>query len=203
MKLEVKTRERTGKENSKKLRKDGWVPAVVYGVGESNWHIAIPLQNIHELLRETHGDTKVISMKLENQEKDVIIKHIDRDPITGEVMHLDFQIVHKGEEIHADVPVQIVGTAKGIKLGGILEVLHWHIPMKGDVSKIPPHITIDVTNLGLHDSIHVKDLKVEGVKILMHPEDVIVTVIPPRRAEGIEEEIAPEAEGKTPGEESK
>ncbi len=192
MELEVKIREKTGKETSKKLRKSGWIPAVVYGANEENLHISVPLKEIHELIKETHGEAKVIKLKAENLEKDVLLKHVDRDPVTGEIIHVDFQIIHKGEEIHIDVPVEIQGIAKGTKVGGILEVLRWHIPVRGEISKIPPHITIDVTSLDIHDSIHVKDLKIEGVKILLNPEETIVTVIPPKRMEEVKAEAAAE-----------
>jgi len=190
MELSVKIREKTGKESSKKIRKEGWIPAVVYGHGEQNLHIMVKETDLHEIVKETHGEAKVVKMKVGDSEKDVIIKHIDRHPVTGRIIHVDFQVIHKGEEIHVDVPVEIVGTAKGVTMGGILEVIHWHIPVKGEVSKIPPHITIDVSKLGLNDSIHVKDLKLEGVKILLHEDEAVVTVVPPKRVE----EVKPAAE---------
>lgn len=202
MGLEARIREKTGKETSKKLRKNGWIPAVVYGAHEENLHITVPLKEVHELVKETHGEAKVIKLKAGSVEKDVLLKHVDRDPISGEIIHVDFQVVHKGEEIHVDVPIEIQGTAKGTKVGGILEVLHWHIPVRGEITKIPPHITIDVTNLDIHDSIHVKDLKIEGIKILLNPEEAIVTVIPPKRMEEVKAEaVAEEAETGKGGEE--
>jgi large subunit ribosomal protein L25 len=203
MELEAKIREKTGKEVSKKLRKNGWIPAVVYGAHEENLHISVPLKELHELIKEIHGEAKIVKLKAEDIEKDVLLKHVDRDPVTGEIIHADFQVIHKGEEIHVDVPLEIQGTAKGTKVGGILEVLHWHIPVRGEISKIPPQITIDVSELDIHDSIHVKDLKIEGVKILLHADEPIVTVIPPKRMEEVKAEAPAEEAAGTEGEEEK
>lgn len=206
MEVSVNIREKTGKEIAKKLRKMGFIPGVIYGHNEKNLHISIAEKDLHEIIKETHGEAKLIKLKAgEGFEKEVIIKHIDRDPITGRVIHVDFQVIHKGEEVHVDVPVEIVGSAKGVKVGGILEVLHWHIPVKGEIQNIPPHITIDVSDLDINDSIHVRDLKLDGVKILLHEDEAIVTVLPPKRAEEVKpaEEAAPEAAPEAEKEEEK
>ncbi|MEO0198487.1 MAG: 50S ribosomal protein L25 [candidate division WOR-3 bacterium] len=202
MELSVKLREKLGKENAKKLRKSGLIPAVIYGHGEENLHVAVDEKELHEVIKETHGEAKVIKIKLEKGDKDTIIKHVDRDPVTGKIIHVDFQVIHKGEEVHVDVPLEITGTAKGTKLGGILEVIHWHIPVKGEITNIPPHITIDVTDLNINDSLHVKDLKLKGVKVLLPEEEAIVTVIPPKRMEEVKAAEAP-AEEKIETEEKK
>lgn len=196
MELSVRFREKLGKENAKKLRRGGLIPAVIYGHGEENLHVAVEEKELHEIIKETHGEAKVIKIKSEKGEKDVIIKHVDRDPVTGRIIHVDFQAIHKGEEVHVDVPVEIVGTAKGTKLGGILEVIHWHIPVKGEISNIPPHITIDVSNLNLNDSLHVKDLNLKGVKVLLPSEEAIVTVLPPKRMEEVKAAEVPAEEEK-------
>ncbi len=206
MEVNVKIREKTGKEIAKKLRKMGFIPGVVYGHKEENLHISINEKDLHEIIKVTHGEAKLIKLKADKGiEREVIIKHIDRDPVTGEAIHVDFQVIHKGEEVHVDVPVEVVGTAKGIKVGGILEVLHWHIPVRGEILNIPPHITIDVSNLDINDSIHVKDLKLQGVKILLHNDEAIITVLPPKKFEEIKpvEEAAPEAAPETEKEEEK
>lgn len=185
MELEVKLREKTGKEASKKLRKSGWIPAVLYGAGEETLSVVVSTKEIFDLLKETHGETKVLKLKLGKKHKESLVKHIDRDPVTGEIIHIDFQVVHKGEEVQVEVPVEISGTAKGTKLGGVLEVIHWHLPLKGEISKIPPHVVIDVSNLDINDSLHVKDLKLEGVKILLHEDEALVTIVPPKKIEEV------------------
>lgn len=191
MELEVKLRDKTGKEASKKLRRNGWIPGVVYGAGEKNIHVMASADQIQNIMKEMHGATKVLKMKLGGKHKDVFLKHIDRDPVTGKVIHVDLQVVHKGEEIHVEVPVEIQGTAKGTKLGGVLEVIHWRIPVRGDITKIPPSIEIDVSDLDINDSIHVRDLKLDVVKPLLNEDEAIVVVLPPKK---MEEEKPVEAE---------
>ena len=199
--LDVEKREEVGKQAAKRLRREGFVPGVVYGHGEETTPIKVPTMQISEFLKQSHGEAVSLRLKLGKKKYNAIIKAIERDPVTGDILHLDFQILHKGEKITVEVPIEVVGTPIGVKQGGILEHLVRSIEVRAIPSKLPSHIEIDVSELHIGDSIFVKDLKLEDVEILEDPEEAIVTVLAPRKAvEVVEEEEAELLEEEEAGE---
>jgi len=194
MNFELKLEKRTekGKSANRKLRREGYLPAVMYGHGEKPQPVKVKRVDFDRLFKATKGESVVLQLKLGRSKKLSIIKEVARHPVTGEPLHVDFHILHKGEAVEVAVPVVLLGTPKGIKLGGILEHILREVTVKAKPSDIPPHIEVDVSELGIGDSIHVKDIKLEGVEILEDPEETIVTILAPRKA--VEEVVAPAAE---------
>ena len=194
MNFELKLEKRTekGKSANRKLRREGYLPAIMYGHGEEPQLVKVKRVDFDRLFKATKGESVVLQLKLGRSKKLSIIKEVARHPVTGEPLHVDFHILHKGEAVEVAVPVLLVGTPRGIKLGGVLEHILREVTVKAKPSDIPPHIEIDVSELGIGDSIHVKDIKLEGVEILEDPEETIVTVLAPRKA--VEEVAAPAAE---------
>lgn len=204
--LEVEKREEVGKQAAKKLRKAGFIPGVVYGHGEKTTPVKVSAVQITEFMKQSHGEAVSLKLKLGRKKYDVIIKSVERDPVTGGILHLDFQILHKGEKVTVEVPIEVVGTPIGVKQGGILEHLIRSIEVRAVPSKLPPHIEVDVSELRIGDSIFIKDLKLEDVEILEDPEEAIVTVLAPRKTvevvEGEEAEAPEEGEAEETPEES-
>ena len=194
MNFELKLEKRTekGKSANRKLRREGYLPAVMYGHGEKPQLVKVKRADFDKLFKATKGESVVLQLKLGRSKKLSIIKEVARHPVTGEPLHIDFHILHKGEAVEVAVPVVLVGTPKGIKLCGVLEHILREVTVKAKPSDIPPHVEIDVTELEIGDSIHVKDIKLEGVEILEDPEETIVTILAPRKA--VEEVVAPAAE---------
>ena len=191
--LKVELRNELGKSAVKKLRAAGYLPGVIYGAGEETKHIKFDAKEFEHLWHRIHGEQVVINLKFpDGTTKMGVIQEIARHPVTGKMLHVDFHILHKGETVEVTVPVITVGTPKGVKMGGILEHIVRELEIKTTPDNIPPHIEIDVTDLGIGDSIHVKDLKLEGIEIDEDPEEVIVTVLAPRKAVEVEEEEAVE-----------
>jgi len=178
--LEVTRREQTGKEVAKKLRRDGKVPAVVYGGHREPVAIAVDRKSVSELIQKSeHGIRSVFLLKMagSDQQRHAMIKDVTIDPISRRMTHIDFVRVVMDEKIKVTVPVALNGTAKGVKEGGLLDFQVRELHVECLPNAIPDSIDVDVTPLGGHDYYRVKDLQLpEGVKVLDDPERVVVGV---------------------------
>lgn len=178
--LEVTRREQTGKEVAKKLRRDGKVPAVVYGGHKDPVAITVDRKAVSELVTKgEHGIRSVFLLKMagSDQQRHAMIKEITIDPISRKMKHIDFVRVVMDEKIKVTVPVHITGTAIGVKEGGILDWQVREVHIETLPTAIPDSIDVDVTALNNHEYLRVKDLVLpEGAKVLDDPERVVVGV---------------------------
>ena len=178
--LEVTRREQTGKEVAKKLRRDGKVPAVVYGGRKDPVAITVDRKAVSELVTKSeHGVRSVFLLKMagSDQQRHAMIKEITIDPISRKMKHIDFVRVVMDELIKVTVPVHITGTAIGVKEGGILDWQVREVHIETLPTSIPDSIDVDVSALNGHDYLRVKDLVLpEGSKVLDDPERVVVGV---------------------------
>ncbi|HQF43892.1 MAG TPA: 50S ribosomal protein L25, partial [Ignavibacteriaceae bacterium] len=141
--------------------------------------------------------THLITLNVDKEnEFECIIKDVQFDPVTDRIVHVDFLGLQKDEKIQLEIPVQLVGSAIGIKEGGVLQHILYKILIECLPSNIPAHIEIDITNLKLGQAIHVSDLSSEKYTILNSPESMIASVTHPR----VEKEAAPVEEGTEPAE---
>lgn len=192
--LEVKQRP-AGKANA--LRRDGFVPGVVYGPSIESMPIAIARKDLQSLFSEITRSSRInLSMAGEDgaKEMDVFVKVVDYDPVTDEPKHVDFYHPDVGHPLKLHVPVKITGEAQGVKSGGILNVLFSTVRVHGLPKDVPHLITIEVTELELGESIHVRDIDFGNVEPMLPPERTLVTVIAPRGMEIEEEEEEAELE---------
>jgi large subunit ribosomal protein L25 len=178
--LEVSRREQTGKEVAKKLRRDGKVPAVVYGGHREPVAIAVDRKSVSELIQKSeHGIRSVFLLKMAgtDQQRHAMIKDVTIDPLSRKMTHIDFVRVVMDEVVRVTIPVHVTGTATGVKEGGLLDFQVRELHVECLPNAIPDSIDVDVTALGHHDYYRVKDLKLpEGVKVLDDPERVVVGV---------------------------
>lgn len=179
--IEANKREKTGKGSARKLRRSGFIPAVVYGADKEVEHVYV---DRHSVLKLLHQEATIFDLKIEGdkQPTQVIIRTFDKDPITDEVVHIDFQRVRMDEEISAVVPIVLLNEeiCKGVKEGGIIQHGLREVEVECLPKYLPAHIEVDIKDLEIGDTIKVADLKVpEGVKIAEDPEEVVVTVVPP------------------------
>ena len=195
--LEVSKRDTTGKEIAKKLRREGKVPAVVYGGHRDPVAITVDRKSVSELIQKSeHGIRSVFLLKMAGteQQRHAMIKEVTIDPMTRKMTHIDFVRVIMDEVVKVTVPVHLNGTAIGVKEGGILDWQVRELHVECLPNAIPDSIEVDVAPLGGHDYLRVKDLKApEGVKILDDPERVVVGVTHARAevAEAAAAEAAP------------
>jgi large subunit ribosomal protein L25 len=178
--LEVSRREQTGKETAKKLRRDGKVPAVVYGGHRDPVAITVDRKSVSELIQKSeHGIRSIFLLKMagSDQQRHAMIKDVTIDPISRSMTHIDFVRVVMDEVVRVTVPVHLNGTAIGVKEGGLLDFQVRDLHVECLPNAIPDSIEVDVAPLGHHDYYRVKDLKLpEGVKVLDDPERVVVGV---------------------------
>ena len=178
--LEVTRRESTGKEQAKKLRRDGKIPAVVYGGHKEPVAITVDRKAVSELVTKgEHGVRSVFLLKMagSDQQRHAMIKEITIDPLTRRMKHIDFVRVVMDEKIKVTVPVHLNGTAAGVKEGGMLDFQVRELHIECLPTAIPDSIELDVTPLGAHDYFRVKDVKLpEGARVLDDPERVVVGV---------------------------
>jgi len=191
IKLKAYPREEHGKQAAKRLRKNGMIPAVIYGHGEETIPISIEAAEFGRLLRREKGDNVIVNLSQDKTgAKKTIIKEIQRNLVTSEIIHVDFQHLIPTEKIEIDVPILLLGTPIGVKEGGgLVEHVVRKISVRCLPKEIPSHLELEVSGLNVGESIHVSDLKLEGGEILDRPEETVVTVIMPR-GYAVEEEIA-------------
>jgi len=193
--LEVTRREATGKEVAKKLRRDGKVPAVVYGGHREPVAITVDRKTVSELIQKSeHGMRSVFLLKMagSDQQRHAMIKELTIDPISRKMKHIDFVRVIMDELVKVTIPVHPTGTALGVKEGGLLDFQVRELHVECLPNAIPDSIDVDVTPLTGHEYFRIKDLKLpDGVRVLDDPERVVVGVTHAKiEAEPVAEAVA-------------
>ena len=192
--LLVPKRDAFGKAAIRELKKSGMIPAVVYGLNEPPVAIAISPKAVARVLASDAGMNSVMFLQREGTDikRHVIIKDVQRDPITGRLRHVDFMRVDMTHKVRVKVPVRLVGTAIGVKsMGGVLDFAHREIEVECLPSIIPAHIDVDVTNLAVGDSIRFEQITLMPNIVLIGDAHQTVCSVHGKAAE---EEVAP-AEG--------
>lgn len=168
----------SGKANA--LRRDGFVPAVIYGPSIESKAVAVSKKDLKALFSVITRSSR-INLSIDGTiDVDVFLKGVDYHSITDEPIHVDFYHPEVEHPLKLHVPVKVVGEPVGVKSGGILNVLFNTVRVHGLPTDIPNLITIDVTDLDLGDSIYVRDLDFGNVEPMLPPERALVTVISPR-----------------------
>lgn len=203
-KLTSAFRTETGKGAMRKLRAKGMIPAVLYGSKEETLALALVERDLRRVFR-ANWETAILELTIEGKEKkecSAIVKDVQQHPATGRVLHLDLQYIHKGEKIRLVIPVHLNGDPRGVKeMGGILE----HGPRELHVRCMPRHIPdsieIDVSELGIQDSIHLRDVidRFPDVEFLDEHDTTLAIVVPPKvEAEKVEDELEEDADAAEP-----
>jgi len=197
--VKASQREGRGKNDSRRARRAGQVPVTIYG-GEGQAVAALaPLSELAAILRSDSGRNTIFTLDIDGVGAAEVM-FIDRqiDPVRSRLIHADFKRLVKGEKIEATVPLRLVGEPIGVREGlGVLEQLVREIEIRCQPREIPEHIDVDVTNLGVHEVLHVSDIPVsEGVEILEEGDTAIATI------GMVKEEVveAPAVEGEAPAE---
>ena len=201
--LNIKLREKTGKEAARKERQQGFIPAVLYGI-KGNKIQTVKTKDFEKMFEEI-GEHSIINLNIDNKDKaEVIVKDFQLDPVTKHVIHIDFLEFEKGKALKTEVPIHVIGDSKGVKVGGILETFLHDLEIECLPRDIPNSVVIDVTHMDIGDSLHARDITVEDkIKILTNPEQVVIAIgMPTKIEEPVEEEEAVPAEGEVPAEEA-
>ena len=194
IKLEVKEREGRGSADSRRLRREGMIPGVLYGKGKTPYAICVPERELRRVLTGSAGLHAILDVVLEGQSTThaSILKDYQQDPIRGHIAHIDLQEVRLDQPIQATVSVHLVGDPVGAKEGGVLSQIQREINVEALPMEIPEHLELDVSAMAIGDTLRLADLPArEGVTYLDDPEEtVLASVGLPTRVE----EPEPEAE---------
>jgi large subunit ribosomal protein L25 len=190
--IEIKglKRKELGKKSSKKTRKAGNVPCVIYGK-EANIHFEAH-ENTFKNLVYTH-EAHLVKLDLEGEIFNAVLQDMQFHPVTDKIIHADFIQIFDNKPITIDVPVTVTGDAEGVKAGGKLIVKRRHLKVKGFANDLPEDLVIDVTDLKIHHSIKVGELTFDKIELLDPKITTVVSVATSRVALKTEEEEAAEA----------
>jgi large subunit ribosomal protein L25 len=188
--LEVVKREGRGKNEARRLRVTGRIPAVVYGAqnagkAPTGVPVAADPKEVLRILHSEAGANTLITLKLDGAESQVMVKEYQLDPVTHQLLHADFYQLAMDREITVTVPIHIKGEPKGVKLqGGMLDFITREVEVQCLPANIPERIEIDVTELNLHDAVRLRDLPPNPKwKALNEPETMLVHVVLPKAEE--------------------
>jgi large subunit ribosomal protein L25 len=208
--LTVSKRERLGSRETRRLRKQGLVPGVLYG-RDDPIAICVEERELRRALTGAGGLHSILDVQVDGTGKShaSILKDYQQDKVRGNVIHIDLQEVRLDQTLQASVTVQLVGgeDAPGVREGGVLSQPLREIQVEALPLEVPEHIDLDVSHMGTGDTLRIADIRVpEGVTLLDDPETVIATVTAPTREEAPEETLegaeAAAVEGETPAEET-
>jgi large subunit ribosomal protein L25 len=213
LKLTAQTRETTGKGNARSLRRQGLIPAILYGRGADVVSLTLSENEVSDLLATGQATTGVLNLEVvegkKSTEKNVLIKEIQRHPYRDSIYHLDLLEVAMDQDISVMVPIETVGESIGITMGGILEYKRRELEVVCLPTNIPDSIIIDISDLDIGDTVHVESLQPPaGVSIPFDTNFTVLTLVGAAPEEIEEEEeldeeledIAAEDEEREPGE---
>lgn len=196
--LQAEERKVTGKGAVSRLRRQGRVPAVLYGKKVAGLPLQVPVKELLKVMQEA-GEKAIIRLqvldKADTQEYPVLIQEIQRDAITRNLQHIDFHQVSLEEKLVTEVPVVLVGEAAGTKQGGILQRGARSVVVECLPQSLPAELELDIDSLGLGDAATAADLPLPpGVRLVSDPATVLASLIVPRRVGEEEREDQPAGE---------
>lgn len=184
--LNVQPRE-LGKKAVKAVRREGRVPCVLYGSHTEPVHFSVPVLDLRPLVHTS--ETYIVVVEMDGEEYECIVKTVDFHPVSDMPIHLDFQALTRGEAITVTIPIRLEGMAAGVKDGGNLSQPLYELEIRCMPKDIPGHISVDVSDLNIGDSLHVSDIELgEAIELLTDPARTLVNVAAPRV------EVEPEVE---------
>lgn len=199
--LKAQIRKSTGKGAGRTLRREGRIPAVLYGAKVDSTPLSVSTYDIERLLTKINYAQSLLKLQVENGqsfEKTVMIKDIQTSPLTRNFLHMDFYEVDMARKLTVTVPVVTTGVCKGVEAGGILQIIRRELEVNCLPTEIPEHITVDITDLEIGDAVHVNEIHLDGdLEIPFDANFTVLTIVAPKAVEepkAAEGEEAAEAE---------
>jgi large subunit ribosomal protein L25 len=186
--LTIDVRTHSGTTSARAVRRAGQIPAVLYGHGAPT-PIAIGSKTLEELLTRG-GKSRILDAVIGGKHDSVLLREVQRHPVTHRPIHVDFQRVTQTEAITATVTIAVVGTSPAIRDGAILDIVTRSVDVKGAAGKIPENITIDVSELIIHSHVSAGDLVLPAGFTLITPADQVIVSVEAPRTGAAEETVA-------------
>jgi len=189
-KIKAEKREIFGKNASRRLRREGMIPAILYGADALNVPLTLKKQDVFMILRSDTGENTVFQVSFDSERRDVMIKELQRDPVTDEILHADFVHIAMDKAIRVSVPVVHVGEAVGVKTeGGFVDFITREVEIECLPKDIPEQIEVDISGLHLRQSLKAGEIILpEGEELITSPDTILVLIEVPLKEEEIEVE---------------
>ncbi len=191
--LKAEARTQTGKGPARRMRANGVIPGVVYGLGRNTLHLSVPELALERINRS--GENVLIDLEVPGEDKEesiaAMIKEIQRDPVTKNPLSVDFQWVSLKEQIEVEVPIEVTGTAPGVEEdGGVVQSQLHTVAVTCLPTVIPEKIVANIDGMQIGDALFVEDLpEIEGVEYVPEPDEVVLTIAPPISEDELEARI--------------
>lgn len=198
MTVKAFAREESGTSASRRLRREGLLPGVVYSAGEKATSVQLDERELGTVLRESGSENLIVNLLIEGkQPHKALLRDIQRHPLTGAVLHVDFYEISMTQKLKVQIAIELVGEAEGTKQGGVLEHLVHAIEVECLATDLVERFEVDVSELNIGDRITVGDLGIDTSKFEVHADaDLAVTAVAaPRVEEELEEGAEPEVVG--------
>ena len=183
VKLKAEKRAETGRAAVRKMKARGIVPAIIYGGKEKAQPLQLSVRDINAMLSHASGENILVELEIdgEKSKRSALVQEVQHSPVGGDVLHVDFHAISMDETIQADVPLEALGVANGVKnFGGLLEQNLRALSIECLPRDLPDRITVDVSALNIGDSIHVRDIKLPaGVTAKVQPDLTSFSVVAP------------------------
>ncbi len=177
--LTASPRTAIGKGSAHRTRAAGNIPAVVYGPEIDPLPVTVTEQAFRAAVKSA-GGSAIFNLQVDGKSSKVIIRELQRDPVTSRIIHIDFHAISMTKPLHLSIPIHFVGTARGVKTeGGIMQTVMRELEISCLPTDIPEHVEVDVTNLGIGGSIHVRDLSIPKAQVLSEPQSTVVVISAP------------------------
>ncbi len=182
--LQANIRKEINKRSTKELRKQGGIPCVLYGHGIKTLNLAVEQKKFEQVVKKMHGENILISLSIDNngssKQETVMVRGIQYHPVSDELLHIDFYKIRLDEKITTRINIVLTGEAPGVKEGGVLDHSMRDVEVRCLPDKIPGHFEVDVTQLEIGSSIHIRDLSIpEDVEVLADHDQAVVSIVPP------------------------
>lgn len=177
LKLVVEARTKTGSTGAHALRAAGRIPAVIYGHGATPEHVSFDARAFDDLMHHG-GRTSMVTLSGAGKNATALVRDVQRHPVTHRVIHADLLRVSANEAVSSKQQVVTVGVARGVRdLGGVMDVIVHELEIEGPANRIPDHLEVDVSNLGLHEHLTAADITLPSGFTMLTPGDTIVVAI--------------------------
>ena len=193
--LKADERARTGSGVLKQMRREGFVPSVIYGGGSENVNVKIDAKTLRDMLNNAASDSILVNLDLEGGKTQLaFLQDVQHNALSGEILHVDFLAVDEKTEISATLPLELAGEPAGVKVGGVLEQMLYSLEVRCLPNDLPETLSSEVSEMEIGDILNIGDLSLpEGVKATLN-DDVVVAIVAKTRVSQSEEAAADEAE---------
>lgn len=170
--LSAVARPQVGSAHARRVRRQGRIPAIIYGHKEEVLAVAVDHDEMWKVIRQ---GARIIDVQVEGKSEHCLVQEVQWDHLGKEIQHVDFKRVSEDERVHVTVPVQLRGTAPGVAAGGVVNLVLHDLHIECLVTRIPDSLKVNISDLHLDQAIHIKELTLpEGVRVLGDPEEVVV-----------------------------